>query len=135
MVRGSGAVVRHPDLYSGEFYVQVGAFVNEGNAQRLARRLRRFWEQVEVFRVTAPDGRTFHRVQVYVGDNLGIARRREASLVRAGFTRGLCGSPLKEALGCPAKAYEHPCRQFARNYVWGRARTDGAVSLWPLHGW
>lgn len=74
----------HPDLYSGEFYVQVGAFVKPDNAQKLAGSLTAKKHKVMIQRYIT-EKRTFYRVQVFAGTRLETARKLEARLLRSGF--------------------------------------------------
>jgi len=76
---------RAPASYrAGPFAVQVGAFLSESNAWRLAARLRPEWGQVKVVRYDRGD-QVFHRVRVGKLDDLDKARELQAKLRAAGF--------------------------------------------------
>ena len=76
--------VPHPNLYTGEFYVQVGAFIKRDNAERLARSLTKSHSKVVIQRFLT-DEKIFHRVQVYAGTKLQTARDVEKRLLGSGF--------------------------------------------------
>lgn len=63
--KGARPLVEITDLESGEFTIQVGAFYDKNNAEKLAERLRVIFEYV--------------RVTVYVDDNRGPLHRVHAS--------------------------------------------------------
>ncbi len=74
-----------PESYrEGVFSVQVGSFVNEANATRLAARLRTTWQPVEVVPFDRGD-QMFYRVLVGKYRQLDQAEEAEARLRRDGF--------------------------------------------------
>ena len=84
-VAGRPAEYQPPASYrQGPFTVQVGAFLNESNAWRLAARLRTRWPRVMVVRYDRGD-KVFHRVRVGKLDSLEAAMRLQQKLRRAGF--------------------------------------------------
>ena len=84
-VAGRPAVYVPPASYTaGDFSVQVGAFGDPANAQRLAARLRPDWGQVAVVSYDRGD-QVFHRVRVGQVKELAEAKALEARLRAAGF--------------------------------------------------
>ncbi len=73
------------DLSAGVFAVQVGAFLDEGNAEELARRLGVLFEHVTVTEYVDEESRTLHRVRVSRSKTLEEARRLEKELREMGF--------------------------------------------------
>lgn len=71
---------------TGVFTVQVGAFTNPRNARRLAAKLRPQWGKVAVLRYDRGD-KVFHRVRVGKLKTLDQAKRMQARLRQAGFSR------------------------------------------------
>ncbi len=69
---------------TGPFTVQVGAFVSESNAWRLAATLRPTWGKVAVVRYDRGD-RVFYRVRVGKLHELGKAQQLQQKLRAAGF--------------------------------------------------
>ncbi|MDH5299528.1 MAG: septal ring lytic transglycosylase RlpA family protein [Desulfobulbaceae bacterium] len=75
----------HGDFRHGDFYVQIGAFVNQENANRLKEKMEKRGEKTEI--QTYDDGsRIFYRVQVRAGTDLDQAGRFEQAMMEAGFT-------------------------------------------------
>ncbi len=84
-VAGKAPAYRQPESYrEGVFSVQVGSFVNEANATRLAARLRTTWQPVEVVPFDRGD-QMFYRVLVGKYRQLDQAVEAEARLRRDGF--------------------------------------------------
>lgn len=74
----------HQDFSQGDFYVQIGSFVNPVNAERL--KLRMIAEgRGAVIEKFERDSKVFHRVQVKAGDTLLMAKNMESKLNGAGF--------------------------------------------------
>lgn len=71
---------------TGPFTVQVGAFVSESNAWRLAASLRPTWGQVAVVRYDRGD-QVFHRVRVGKVNDLDEAKGLQEKLRQAGFNQ------------------------------------------------
>lgn len=81
---GRPAVYVPPPSYeTGTFTVQVGAFTNPANAQRLAAKLRPLWGKVTVVRYDRGDA-VFHRVWVGKLSQLQEAQNLQARLRAAG---------------------------------------------------
>ncbi len=78
--------VQPASYHTGTFTVQVGAFVNESNAWRLAARLRPKWGQVFVKRFDRGD-KVFYRVRVGKLRRLEAARALQRRLRAAGFAQ------------------------------------------------
>jgi len=76
--------VENQDFQAGDFYVQVGAFKEIANAERLRDRLIREGRQAVVFDYSRGD-EVFHRVQVKGGNTLTAAKRMERVMMEAGF--------------------------------------------------
>ncbi|WP_136799223.1 septal ring lytic transglycosylase RlpA family protein [Desulfosediminicola ganghwensis] len=73
-----------PDLYHGEFYVQIGSFSRRDNALRL---MKRFTDAGHSALIKTHQGldRIYYRVHVYAGNELSIAKRAEAALIQHGY--------------------------------------------------
>ncbi|MFN2355386.1 MAG: septal ring lytic transglycosylase RlpA family protein [Desulfopila sp.] len=69
---------------TGQFYVQVGAFLHHENALRLQRRFTATGHNAVIQKLTRPN-RIFYRVQVYTGTRLHMARRAEKALLAKGY--------------------------------------------------
>ncbi len=74
----------HPDFQAGDFYVQIGSFIEENNAQRLKEQMLALGRKTVVRRFDR-DGQTFFRVQVGAGQNLTGAREVEREMEQSGF--------------------------------------------------
>ncbi len=74
----------HADLQSGEYFVQIGAFTQKYNSLKLQGKFLDAGHHT-VIRKTIVNGRTFYRVQVYVGQTLRGARQSETSLLKKGY--------------------------------------------------
>lgn len=77
-------VVPEQDFNKGEFYVQLGAFVEQSNATKLQRRFTDTGHTTVIQKFYTPKA-IFYRVQVYVGQNLAGARRAEEALHNYGY--------------------------------------------------
>jgi rare lipoprotein A len=83
-VAGRPAVYEPPASYeAGTFTVQVGAFTNKANADRLAESLRPVWKDVFVVRYDRGDA-VFHRVRVGKVEKLAQAMDLQQRLRTAG---------------------------------------------------
>ncbi len=58
----------------GRYFIQVGAFANYANAIKLKEKLRKRYSIVTI-EPYSKDGRTFYRVQVFVANDLGRAKK------------------------------------------------------------
>jgi len=74
----------HPDFQAGEFYVQIGSFIDENNARRLKDKMLGLGRKTMISRFDR-DGQTFFRVQVSAGQNLAAARVVEREMAQSGF--------------------------------------------------
>jgi len=74
----------HPDFQAGDFYVQIGSFVDENNARHLKDRMLALGHKTVVSRFER-DEQTFFRVQVYAGQNLAQGREVEREMEQSGF--------------------------------------------------
>ncbi|NTV12900.1 MAG: septal ring lytic transglycosylase RlpA family protein [Desulfobulbaceae bacterium] len=74
----------HPDFQAGDFYVQIGSFIDENNARRLRDRMLALGRKTQVSRFDR-DEQTFFRVQVSAGQNLLQAREVEQEMEQSGF--------------------------------------------------
>ena len=79
-----GSFATTPDFATGEFYVQIGSFLEKNNAERLRDRFRNAGHTT-VIRKFSLRQRTYYRVQVYAGNKLDGARKAEADLLRRGY--------------------------------------------------
>ncbi|MCG6972357.1 MAG: septal ring lytic transglycosylase RlpA family protein [Desulfobacterales bacterium] len=72
------------DLYQGNFTVQIGAFGDRENAEKLRNQLARTYQNVYI--TSYSDGRdTFYRVKVGRYSNLAQANRFESMMIRKGY--------------------------------------------------
>jgi rare lipoprotein A len=76
--------LRFQDFRRGEFYIQVGSFLNRDNAERLARLFSEQGMRIVIVPFVR-DGSTYHRVQVYAGATLAAARSLEDKVLEWGF--------------------------------------------------
>lgn len=83
---GVRPVVEAQDLKTGEFTVQVGAFLIRENASSLARRLKVLYDHVTITVYVDKDARTLHRVRVSRSGSLGEADKIEKDLEEMGLT-------------------------------------------------
>ncbi|HHO48800.1 MAG TPA: septal ring lytic transglycosylase RlpA family protein [Desulfobacteraceae bacterium] len=74
----------HQDFNRGDYFVQVGSYLNQGSAERIARRLMDKGADV-VIQPYITSGYTYYRVQVYAGKVLQTAQSFERQLLRDGF--------------------------------------------------
>lgn len=74
----------HQDFKKGNYFVQIGSFLNRNNAERLARSfLERDFRVVIQPYITS--GYTYYRVQLFAGTDLKPARRLEQQMLNSGF--------------------------------------------------
>lgn len=81
-------VIRTPiggPAFGQRYYIQVGAFSNQANAQRTARQLARIYSDVELSEENA-GGAPFYRVRLGSFARRDQAQFRAASLARSGYT-------------------------------------------------
>ncbi|MEW6218825.1 MAG: septal ring lytic transglycosylase RlpA family protein [Thermodesulfobacteriota bacterium] len=81
---GAPQLLPPPDFDRGEFYIQVGAFVESANAERLRAQLAGAGSQAVIERYDRGD-QVFFRVQVYAGRHLAAAREAEVAWSGAGY--------------------------------------------------
>jgi rare lipoprotein A len=74
----------HANLGRGEFFVQIGSFLDRGNAEKLQGQMVT-WSRKAVIQPHEQEGRRYYRVQVSAGNDLTQARRLERVLSEAGF--------------------------------------------------
>jgi rare lipoprotein A len=82
---GPGAGSRHEDFYTGDFTIQLGAFVNRRLAEKLCRRVPAGYGPASVTELEK-DGRRFYRVRVGRFNSLSRAEEVEVRLIREGYT-------------------------------------------------
>jgi len=75
----------YPDLTSGEFYVQIGAFARKINAIKLQRRFTDAGHTTVMQKYFGPQS-ILYRVQVYAGKTLNNALRAERALLGHGYS-------------------------------------------------
>ena len=78
------AFVRGGGVRPGVYYVQAGTFRDRGNAETMARRLRRHFDGVRVHTSTANNGRVLHRVRIGPEDTRQSARALQARVKARG---------------------------------------------------
>lgn len=74
----------HPDFRIGEFYVQIGAFLEPDNAYALRRKMTRYYKDVVVFRQPRGD-QIFYRVQISAATEYNAAKNFATRLESLGF--------------------------------------------------
>ena len=74
----------HPDFRRGEFYVQIGAFLEPDKAYALRRKMTRYYKDVVVFRQIRGE-QAFYIVQVFAATEYNTAKNFEARLESSGF--------------------------------------------------
>lgn len=72
------------DLRSGEYFVQIGAFMKKYNALELQDKFLKAHHKT-IIRKAHVKGKLFYRVQVYVGQTLNNARKSEKALLEKGY--------------------------------------------------
>jgi rare lipoprotein A len=82
--RSPGGKSKLPDLYRGEFYVQIGAFNQKGNAVNLQKRFTDAGHTTVIQQYHEPQ-QTYYRVHVYAGKEFAAAKNAEAALVAHGY--------------------------------------------------
>lgn len=83
---GESSQAAHANFHTGDFTVQVGAFVHKNLAERLRDKLGAF--EAPVFLTTVSrDGRRFYRVRMGRYSSLANAEAAEARLIRNGYEK------------------------------------------------
>ncbi len=82
---GEAPVLVYQDLSVGEFYVQIGAFGQKTNADRLQKRFLDAGHRTVIQEYSEPDSSPLYRVQVFVGRNMQNAKRAEQALLERGW--------------------------------------------------
>ncbi|MCF8057126.1 MAG: septal ring lytic transglycosylase RlpA family protein [Desulfocapsa sp.] len=81
---GEQRIIKHADLRSGEYFVQIGSFIQQYNSRKLQKKFLDAGHHT-VIRKALVKEQTFYRVQVYVGQTLRGARRSELALLDKGY--------------------------------------------------
>lgn len=74
----------HEDFQKGDFYVQIGSFTVQNNADRLKDKMLKEGRETETVRYDRAD-QIFYRVQVKAGNTLAAAKQMEQTMAKAGF--------------------------------------------------
>ena len=82
--QGSITFKKQADLRSGEYFVQIGAFLQKYNAIELQDKFAKANHRAVITKAKV-NGKLFYRVQVYVGQTLNNARRSEIALLNRGY--------------------------------------------------
>ncbi len=82
---GGGNKLKYQNFNKGNFYIQVGSFLNKNNASDLARFLNNNGMKVSI-QPYITNGQTYHRVQVYAGTSLTLARQLEQRILGSGYS-------------------------------------------------
>jgi rare lipoprotein A len=83
--KGAKPLVEITDLESGEFTIQVGAFQDKNNAEKIAERLKIIFSFVQVTTYVDDQRRTLHRVHASKSKTLTQAEKIEKKLEEMGF--------------------------------------------------
>lgn len=81
---GKPTTLVHQDFTRGNYFVQVGSFLNRNNAERLARSFLDLDFRV-VIQPYITSGFTYYRVQIFAGTELKAARGFEKQMLDSGF--------------------------------------------------
>lgn len=81
----NGRYATVPDYNDGEFFVQIGAFLQRNNAVRLQNRFINAGHTAVIKELALSDN-TYYRVQVYTGTRLQQAKIAEEALLKKGYT-------------------------------------------------
>ena len=84
--KGSKPLVDISELETGEFTIQVGAYQDKNNAEKIAERLKVLFDFVQVTVYVDNDRRTLHRVHASKSKSLAQAEKIEKRLEAMGFT-------------------------------------------------
>ncbi|MDG4475992.1 septal ring lytic transglycosylase RlpA family protein [Thiovibrio frasassiensis] len=76
----------HEDFQKGDFFVQIGAFTVQKNADRLKDTMNRGGREAETVRYDRGD-QIFYRVQVKAGTTLAQAKQMEQTMAGSGFSK------------------------------------------------
>jgi rare lipoprotein A len=82
--RGGPPTLVYQDLSVGEFYVQVGAFVEKSNAANLQKRFTAAGHTAVVHKSVETEP-LFYRVQVYAGKTMQNAKQAEQAMLEYGY--------------------------------------------------
>lgn len=82
--QGTITFKKQADLRSGEYFVQIGAFLQKYNALELQDKFTKAKHRAVITKAKVND-KLFYRVQVYVGQTLNNARRSEIALLKSGY--------------------------------------------------
>lgn len=82
--QGTGDVLKFQDFNKGSFYIQVGSFLNKDNAVNLARLFTDRGMKITI-QPYVTNGKTYHRVQIFAGTSLTLARQLEQQVLGIGF--------------------------------------------------
>ena len=82
--RGEIMFTKRVNLRAGEYFVQIGSFLQKNNAINLQDKFRKAHHNTVITQAKVK-GKLFYRVQVYVGKTLNGARRSEESLLAKGY--------------------------------------------------
>lgn len=77
---GKPGTLRHPDFFKGQFFIQVGSFLNKNNAEKVAKLLMAARIKVRI-QPYITSGHTYFRVQVFAGTSLKLAKILEKKLL------------------------------------------------------
>lgn len=75
---------KHVNLHEGEYFVQIGSFLQKYNAIKLQGKFKKARHNTVITQAHVK-GKLFYRVQVYVGKTLHGARRSEEALLAKGY--------------------------------------------------
>lgn len=83
--KGKKDELKFQDFNTGSFYIQVGSFLNRDNAVKLANSFADRGLRITIHPYVNK-GKTYHRVQVYAGTSLNLARQIEKQILGTGFS-------------------------------------------------
>lgn len=82
-LKGQGKL-KHQDFSKGNFYIQVGSFLNQNNAEKIGRSFLSQGMKVVIQPYITPK-QTYYRVQVSAGTSMKLAKNLEEKLMRTGY--------------------------------------------------
>ncbi|MGB3225361.1 MAG: septal ring lytic transglycosylase RlpA family protein [Desulforhopalus sp.] len=81
---GVSSTLVYTDLSVGEFYVQIGAFIEKNNATRLQKRFTDAGHATVIRKSSEPES-IIYRVHVFAGNTMYDAKRAEKALLERGY--------------------------------------------------
>lgn len=81
----SAGKLTYQDFFNGNYYIQVGSFLNKNNAERVARLFMSQGTKVTIQPYITSEN-TYYRVQIFAGTSLKLAKILEEKLAATGYS-------------------------------------------------